>query len=81
MSSKDIRNVIITLIILASGVKILLYITEKFVNINAAGELGKSFSGMGTLFMYGAIVIAIILVPFYLSARSDERKKNNLKKL
>ncbi len=74
MSAKDIRNVILTLIILALGIKLLLYITEKFVNINAAGELGKSFSDMGTLFMYGAIVIALILIPFYLSARSNEKK-------
>jgi len=64
----------ITLIMLAIGVKVLLYATAHFVDIAAAGDLGKSLNDMGNLLIYGFIILAIILIPFYLSARSDEKK-------
>ena len=74
MASKDMRNGIIALIILALGIKIILYITGNYIDISAAGDIGKSFQSMGDLFIYGAAIIAILLVPFYLSARSNEKK-------
>ncbi|GEM_PF-5510513 len=74
MTAKSVRNWIITLIILAIGVKALIYATAHFVDIAAAGELGKSLNDMGSLLIYGFIILAIILIPFYMSARSDERK-------
>ncbi len=74
MQPKSARNWIITLIILAIGVKALVYATAHFVDISAAGELGKFLNDTGNLLIYGFVILAIILIPFYLSARSDERK-------
>ncbi len=76
MSSRDIRNGILALIILALGIKLILYITGKYVDISAAGEIGKSLENVGDLFIYGAVIIAIILIPFYLSSRSSEKKNS-----
>jgi hypothetical protein len=77
MSSRDIRNGILTLIILAIGVKLILYITGTYIDISSAGEIGKSLDDIGTLFIYGALAIAVLLVPFYLSARGKGRQQNN----
>ena len=74
MSAKGIRNGILALIILAIGVKLIIYITSGFIDLSAAGEIGDSLNEMGNLFVYGAIVLAVLLVPFYLSARSNEKK-------
>ena len=74
MSAKNIRNGILTLVILAIGIKLILYITAKFVDISAAGDIGKSLDSMGSLFVYGALALAIILLPFWLSARSGDKK-------
>jgi hypothetical protein len=75
MTAKSIRNGIFALIILAIGVKLILYITSRYIDISAAGDIGKSMNEMGNLFIYGAIALALILIPFYLSARSNEKKK------
>ena len=78
MAPKDTRNLIIALVMLALGVKLLLYVSAHFVDISAAGDIGKSFNDMGDLFVYGAILLAAILVPFYLSAKNNEKKKEGM---
>jgi len=45
---------------------------DRFSSIE--GIIGSAFNDMGNLVMYGAIGLAIILVPFYLSARSSEKR-------
>ncbi len=59
MTAKNVRNLILTLIILAIGVKLILWI-----------------AGLGDLAMYGLILLAILLIPYYLSKRSQERKRS-----
>lgn len=76
MSSKNLRNAIAALVILAAGVRILLYVPSLFVNIEQAGELGKSFSGIGDAIFLLLAALALLLLPFYLSARSGEKKRN-----
>jgi hypothetical protein len=75
ISAKNIRNGILVLVILAIGIKIILYITGKYINFSAAGDMGTSLNETGNFFIYGALIIAILLVPFYLSARSNEKKE------
>ena len=79
MSSKNSRNAILTLIILAIGIKLLLFITGKYVDIAAAGDLGKSLISMSDLLFYGLLLLALLLVPFYLNSRSNEKKAVGLK--
>lgn len=75
MTSKDIRNGIIALLVLAVGIKLILYIVSSYINISEAGEIGKSMENIGNIFFYAAILIAIILIPFYLSSRNSEKSK------
>lgn len=75
-ASKDIRNLIITLLILGIGARLILYITERYVNIAAAGGIGQSLNEIGIFLFYGAIVLALLLVPFWLSSRSNEKKRS-----
>lgn len=78
MKARDARNLIITLIIAVVGVKLVLWISGNYIG-NAAGfsDLVKGFTGLGDLMMYGLIALAILLVPYYLSKRSQEKKMAN----
>ncbi len=73
--AKNIRNLIATLVIISAGIRILLYVPSLFVDVAQAGDIGSTFNDMGNLIMYGALGLAIILVPFYLSARSNEKRE------
>jgi len=76
MKSRDVRNLILTLAILALGIKIITYISGRF--ITQAGTAGFSglvgaFTGLGDLMVYGLAAIALLLIPFYFSKRSSEK--------
>ena len=76
MTAKSARNLILTLIILAIGIKLILWISGNY--IGSAGQfsdLVAGFAGLGVLAMYGLILLAILLIPYYLSKRSQERKR------
>lgn len=80
MRAKDVRNLIITLVIVAIGIKLILFISSYYVNkygsqdIAGFGDLVNGFTGLGDLAMYGLILLAIILIPYYFSKRSQEKK-------
>jgi len=78
MEAKDARNLIITLFIVAIGIKLIATISGRY--ISSAGGAGTfsslvaAFLGLGDLAMYGLIVLAILIIPYYLSKRSQEKK-------
>ncbi len=75
MRAKDTRNLIATLIILSIGIKLVLWITGNYIgNADSFSDLVDAFTGLGDLAMYGLILLAILLVPYYLSKRSQEKK-------
>ena len=77
MRAKDVRNLIISLIVVAIGIKLITWISNHYVSASGfAGfsELINAFAGLGDLALYGLIFFAIILVPYYLSKRSQEKK-------
>lgn len=78
MKPHDVRNLIVTLIIIAVGVKLLLAISDYYVSRSgASGQLGtlvNSFTSLGDFATYGIIILAVLLVPYYLSKRSQEKK-------
>ena len=75
MRAKGVRNYILTLIILAIGVKLILWIPGNYVDsADGFADLVGAFTGLGDLTMYGLILLAILLVPYYLSKRSQEKK-------
>lgn len=77
MKSKDARNLILTLIIIAIGIKIISIVTGRYVSAAGAGGFGEliaAFTGLGDLALYGLIFLAILLIPYYLSKRSQEKK-------
>ena len=77
MQAKDARNLIITLVIVAVGIKLIAFISGRYISGTGFGgfsELVAAFLGLGDLALYGLIVLAILLVPYYLSKRSQEKK-------
>lgn len=78
MSAKGARNVIAALIILAIGIRLLLHLTTIFVPEDTTGIAANFLTGLtniGDLLFLVLIVLALIMVPFYLSARSKEKKE------
>lgn len=76
MKAKDVRNLIITLVVVIVGVKIIVMISNRYINqANVAGFSGliKGFTGLGDLVIYGIAIIAILLIPYYFSKRSGEK--------
>jgi len=77
MGSKEFKKGIITLVILAIGIKLITLIGKGFIsntqlpNINLSGN---SIESLGNLLIIGIIIIIVILIPFYLSKRSEEKK-------
>ncbi|HLC76600.1 MAG TPA: hypothetical protein VJH04_00175 [archaeon] len=77
MTAKNVRNLILTLIILAIGVKLILWISGNYIGSSGQfSDLVAGFAGLGDLAMYGLILLAILLIPYYLSKRSQERKRS-----
>ena len=75
MKARDVRNLILTLIILALGIKLILWISGNYIgNAGDFSGLVTGFTGLGDLAMYGLILFAVLLFPYYLSKRSQEKK-------
>ena len=76
MKSRDARNLIITLVVIAVGIKLITYISGRYIGqAGAVADLVASFTGLGDLVLYGVIILAVILVPVYLSKRSQEKAR------
>lgn len=77
MRAKDIRNLIISLIIVAVGIKLITAISRDYMSsvgsVGSFSELIGSFNSLGDFALYGLVLLAILLVPFYLSKRSKEK--------
>ncbi len=77
MSAKDIKKFIITLIILVIGINILWYLGKNFISkfpVNITTDLTPAITNITNLLSVGIIVIVVILIPVYLSKRSEEKK-------
>ncbi len=76
MKSKNVRNYIIALLIVAIGVKLITLISSRYIPAGFAGfsDLVKGFTGLGDLVLYGLIILAILLLPYYFSKCSEEKK-------
>ncbi len=78
MQSKNISNVIISLVILAVGIKAIAIHAKSYIQTPAPGippEILGSLDSVGNLFVLGIAIIILILLPFYLSKRSEENKQ------
>ena len=79
MKSRDVRNLIITLIILAIGIKLITLISASSISnipgIESVSKVVESFKGLGDLSLYGIAFLVILLIPYYFSKRSKEKKQ------
>jgi len=76
MKAKDIRNLTITLVVLIVGIKLIVMISNRYINqagVAGFSDLIKGFTGMGDLLIYGLAIIVILLIPYYISKRSGEK--------
>jgi amino acid transporter len=78
MKSKDVRNLIFTLIVLLIGIKAVYYIFNGFLSkveiLKSMSDVLTSLSGLIDLLTYVIIAVIILAIPFYLSKRSGEKK-------
>jgi hypothetical protein len=77
MSAKSFRNLIITLIILVIGITVLQHIAKGFTSNlpNAQGiTIMPAIQNLVNMVTIGLAVIIVILIPVYLSKRSNEKK-------
>ena len=78
MSSKDVRNAIIALIILAIGSWLLLRIGNAFIPKNSAFDFSgmlATVQSMFSLFLIAITIIIIILIPVWIAKRREEKKQ------
>ncbi|MBI3190256.1 hypothetical protein HYZ41_00980 [archaeon] len=77
MSSRGVRNVIFTVVILVIGVELLWYVAKKYVSeapASSGTEILSSMDSFLNLFVIGLVLIILLLIPIYLSQRSEENK-------
>lgn len=78
MSAKSVRNLILTLIILIIGIFILVRIGKGFTGTSpfatSTQNLIASIDSLSNMLILGLVIIVIILIPIYLSRRSEEKK-------
>ena len=77
MESKKIRDLILTLVVLVVGIKLLVVIGLSYISDVGFSELTSSMETMSNVFIIGLAFLIIILVPFYLSKRSEEKRKKS----
>jgi len=80
MSSKDVRNAIIALIMLAIGAWLLLRVGKVFQPKDSPIDFGyimASIEGVLNIFFIGIVVIIIILIPVWIAKKMQERKSKN----
>lgn len=78
MKSKEISNLILSLIILAIGIKVVGIVAKGYTEnpvIGISPDLLNAVESLGNLFILGIGVLVLILLPFYFSKRSEENKQ------
>jgi len=79
MDSKDVRNVILTLIILAAGVWLLTTIGNSYIPDVRGINIGTTFTGslnaIATIITIFSAFFVVVLFPVYLYKRSKEKKQ------
>ena len=82
-SSKDVRNWIISLIILAVGIKAVMIFMQNYLSalsiVNLPEDIVGSVNSLGTLMIYGLAGLTFLLIIYYFSKRSDEKKEKGEK--
>ncbi len=81
MHAKDVKKSILTIVVVAIGIKIITVASKNLKDIYAGtvgdssfAELINALDSLGSLVLYGLLIIAILLVPYYLSKRSQEAR-------
>lgn len=77
MMAKDVRNLIISLFIIAVGIKLILNISAGFISQVQVTQVidVPPLEGIGNLFIFALAIFMLVLVPVYLSKRREEHKQ------
>jgi len=78
MDAKDVRNLIISLFVIAVGIKLVLNISAGYLSQVQVTQVidVPPLEGIGNLFIFALAIFMLILVPVYLSKRSKERREH-----
>ena len=77
MAAKDIKNLIIAIIVLLVGIRLLVIIAKGYIPQSSLvpKDLLLSVDALSNLFTLGLVIVLLFAVPFYLSRRSEEKKQ------
>lgn len=78
MSSKDTRNAIISLFVLAAGIKVIQIIAGNYIPGAETAGLDSAIAGLNSLsdlVLLGVVVIALILIPIYAYQRARKKEE------
>jgi hypothetical protein len=91
MAAKDVRNLIVTLIILVVGIKAIVLVSQTYTRTAASAadltgvanfsNLVGAAESLSNLVIIGLAVLIIILIPVWLSKRSSEKKLVGVKEV
>ena len=73
--SADARNYIIGIVITIIGIYYVKQLGQSYVGEGVAAELIESMLGMADPLMIGLGILALLLIPFWLSQRSEKKKE------
>mgnify|MGYP001591471643 CR=1 FL=1 len=81
MPAKDVKRLIVTLIILIIGINLLVYLVKNYIlNVPQAGldvlgtaDITPALTTLSGVLSVGLAFLVLILIPVYLSKRSQEK--------
>ncbi len=82
MSAKDVKRLIVTLIILIIGINLLVYVVKNYIlNVPQAGlvvgtDITPALTTLSGVLSIGLAFLVLLLIPVYLSKRSQEKYKS-----
>lgn len=77
MAAKDIRNLIVAIVIAIIGIQLLVRLAKGYIPQSplVPPDISASIDALSNLLTLGLVVVLLLAIPFYLSRRSEERKQ------
>lgn len=78
MAAKEIKNLIVGIVIVLVGVQLLLRLSKGYTQGAQLPNIFPSIDAMSNLLTIGLVIILLFLLPFYFSKRGEEKSKRSI---